>query len=73
MNKSLSKAQLNTEYIIEKIDSDNEELTKFLFTLGCYAGECVTAISIISKNIVISVKDARYSIDLDLADCIIVK
>lgn len=69
---NLANAQIDTEYIIKEVRTDDEELGHFLFTLGCYEGETVTVISVLSENYVISVKDARYSIDKDLAEAIIV-
>lgn len=66
------KAQINKEYIIKDVKTDDEEMKNFLFTLGCYAGEKITLLSILSENYVISVKDARYSIDKDLAEAIII-
>ncbi|MGL1893364.1 MAG: ferrous iron transport protein A [Spirochaetaceae bacterium] len=70
--KNLSEANINEEYIIRDIVSDDEELKNFLFTLGCFPGEPITIISILSENLVITVKDARYSIDTDLAEAIII-
>ncbi|WZL75063.1 FeoA family protein [Clostridiaceae bacterium 35-E11] len=70
--KNLSEAKVDVEYTIKGIVTDDEELKNFLFTLGCYEGEKVTVISVLAENYVISVKDARYSIDLDLAKAIIV-
>lgn len=69
---NLAKAQINKEYTVKKINTNDEEIKHFLFTLGCYEGETVTVLSILSENYVISVKDARYSIDKDLAEVIIV-
>lgn len=68
----LTKGSLNTEYIIKDIKTNDKELKNFLFTLGCYEGETVTLISILAENYVITVKDARYSIDQDLAEVIII-
>ncbi|WED29443.1 ferrous iron transport protein A [Vibrio sp. DW001] len=65
--KNLSEAKLNKEYEIKNIIPDDKEMVHFLFTLGCFKGESVTVISILSDTYVIAVKDARYSIDLDLA------
>lgn len=67
---TLSKAEINKEYIIRTIETNNDEIKDFLFTLGCYEGEEITVISVFADNYVISVKDARYSIDIDLAACI---
>ncbi|UGA56922.1 FeoA family protein [Vibrio sp. VB16] len=69
--KNLSEAKLNKEYEIKNVISDNKEMASFLSTLGCFKGESVTVISILSDTYVISVKDARYSIDLDLAKIVI--
>lgn len=59
-----------TEYIIKDIDTDDEELEDFLFSLGCYEGETITVISHIKGGCVVSIKDGRYTIDNDLADAI---
>lgn len=69
---SLAKVQINREYLIQDVRIDDEELKNFLFTLGCYEGEKVTVLSVLSANYIISVKDARYCIDKDLAAAIIV-
>ena len=58
------------EYIITRIESDDEELDAFLFSLGCYAGEKITVISHLKGGCVVSIKDGRYTIDNDLADAI---
>ncbi|MFI3231628.1 MAG: FeoA family protein [bacterium] len=68
----LTKAQQGTSYIISGINTDDEELNSFLFTLGCYIGEQITIISVISDSYVVVIKDARYTIDKNLAECIIV-
>jgi len=69
---NLAHGRINTEYTIKAIQTTDKELKDFLFTLGCYEGEPVTIISILSDNYVISVKDARYSIDKGLAEAIII-
>jgi Fe2+ transport system protein FeoA len=69
---NLSEAKVNVEYIIKSIETNDEEMKNFLFTLGCYEGEEITIISILADNYVISVKDARYSIDSELAKAIII-
>lgn len=70
--KNIAQGQTNTEYIIKDIKTNDEELKNFLLTLGCYEGETITLISILADNYVIAVKDARYSIDKDLAKAIII-
>lgn len=69
---NLANAELNKEYEIVRVNTQDEELENFLFTLGCYEGESITVLSVLGENFVISVKDARYSIDKDLAEAIIV-
>lgn len=68
----LVNAQEGTEYIIRNIETDDEELNAFLFSLGCYSGEPITVIAHRKGGCVISVKDARYNIDSQLAEAIIV-
>ena len=48
------------EYIIKTIDTDDEEMKSFLFTLGCYEGEPITIISRLKGGCVVSIKDSRY-------------
>ena len=47
-----------------------EELTSFLFSLGCYSGEPITVVSHLKGGCVVSIKDGRYNIDTDLAKAI---
>ena len=70
---NLWSAQLGKEYVIQRIETDDEELNAFLFSLGCYSGEPVTVISRRRGGCTVSVKDARYSIDNALAEAIIVQ
>ncbi|MBM4235916.1 MAG: ferrous iron transport protein A [Firmicutes bacterium] len=69
---NLSEAVINVPYIIKEVNTTDQNMKDFLFTLGCYEGETVTVISVLADNYVISVKDARYSIDKDLARTILV-
>lgn len=69
---SLFDAQLGVEYIIKDIRTDDEELNAFLFSLGCYSGEPITVVSRLKSGLMISIKDARYNIDKELADAIII-
>ena len=65
-------AELLKEYIISAIKTDDMELDAFLFSLGCYSGEPITVISRNKNNLIVSIKDSRYSIDSYLADSITV-
>ena len=58
------------EYIIKQINTDDEELNAFLFSLGCYVVEPVTVVSHLKGGCVVSIKDGRYNIDTDLAQAI---
>ena len=63
---NLWTAQEGKEYIIQRIETDDEELNAFLFSLGCYSGEPITVVSRRRGSCVVSVKDGRYSIDSQL-------
>lgn len=67
---TLKDAIEGEEYIIRKIETDDEELDAFLFSLGCYEGEAITVISRRRGGCTVSIKDARYSIDNQLAEAI---
>lgn len=69
---NLMKAEEGTEYIIQRIETDDEELDSFLFSLGCYSGEPITVISRRRGSCTVSVKDGRYSIDNQLAEAIVI-
>lgn len=67
---NLTDANEGEEYIVKDIVTDDEELNAFLFSLGCYSGEPITVISHRKGGCVVSIKDARYNIDNDLARAI---
>ena len=67
---TLLNATEGKEYIIRNIDTDDEELNAFLFSLGCYSGEPITVISHKRGSCIVSIKDARYNIDRHLAQAI---
>ena len=69
---TLKEAQRGVEYIVQSINTDDEELNSFLFTLGCYSGEPITVVSHRNGGCVVSIKDARYNIDYQLAEAIII-
>lgn len=70
---NLRIAEEGKEYIVKSIETDDEELDAFLFSLGCYSGEPVTVISHLKGGCVISIKDGRYTIDNDLAEAIVLE
>ena len=69
---SLADALEGKEYVIKQIVTDDEELDAFLFSLGCYSGETITVVSRRKSGCTVSIKDARYNIDNQLAEAIIV-
>ena len=69
---TLREAEEGKEYIIQKINTNDEELDAFLFSLGCYSGEAITVIAHRKGGCTVSIKDARYSIDTALAEAIVV-
>ncbi len=69
---NLTEAKEGKEYIVKDIQTDDEELNAFLFTLGCYSGEPITVVSRRKGGCVVSIKDGRYNIDNQLAEAIII-
>ncbi len=69
---NLMNAAEGREWIIRDIETKDEELNAFLFSLGCYTGEPITVVSRRKNNCVVSIKDGRYNIDNQLAAAILV-
>ena len=69
---NLKLAEIGKEYIIQRIETDDEELDAFLFSLGCYSDEPITVVSRRRGSCVVSIKDGRYNIDNQLAQAIII-
>ena len=67
---TLLSATEGKEYIIRSIETDDEELDAFLFSLGCYSGEPITVVSRRRGSCTVSIKDGRYTIDDQLAEAI---
>ena len=72
IHMNLLTAEEGKEYIIQRIDTKDEELNSFLFSLGCYSGEPITVVSRRRHSCTVSIKDGRYSIDDQLAEAILV-
>ena len=70
---TLLNAQEGKEYIVRRIDTEDEELNAFLFSLGCYSGEPITVVARRRRNLTVSIKDGRYNIDEQLAEAIVVE
>ena len=70
MKMNLNEADTGLEYVITGVDTEGDnEMESFLFSLGCYSGEKITVVDR-KKNLVVSIKDARYNIDPELASAI---
>jgi ferrous iron transport protein A len=69
---NLTAAVEGKEYIVQRIETDDEELDAFLFSLGCYAGEPITVVSRRRGGMTVSIKDGRYNIDNQLAEAILI-
>ena len=61
------------EYIVDSIETNDEELDAFLFSLGCYSGEPITVIARRRSGLTVSIKDGRYHVDRDLGGAIKIK
>lgn len=70
--RNLTDAPVGGSFIIKDLNTPDRSMRDFLFTLGCFRGERVTLISALPGNYIINVKDARYSIDADLARAILI-
>ena len=69
---TLNDAELGKEYIIKEVNTQgDDEMESFLFSLGCYSGEPITVVDK-KRNLVVSIKDARYNIDPELATAILI-
>ena len=58
--------------IVERVETGDEELNGFLFSLGCYSGEPISVICRRRSGCTVSIKDSRYNIDRQLAEAIVV-
>ena len=70
---NLKLAEIGREYRVLHINTSDDELNSFLFSLGCYEGEPRVVVSRRKSGSVIAIKDARYSIDNQLAEAILVR
>ena len=69
---NLKEAIEEKEYVIKAINTEDDELKAFLFSLGCYEGEKITVISNLKGSIIVSIKDGRYNLDNELAEAILI-
>ena len=69
---TLNDAVEGKEYVVKEIATNDDEMSAFLFSLGCYSGEPITVVERKRRNLVVSIKDARYNIDIELAKAILI-
>ena len=69
---NLMQAEEGKEYVVRSIETEDDELNSFLFTLGCYGGEPITVVSRRRSGCTVSIKDARYNMDKNLASAILI-
>ncbi len=69
---NLLEAEEGKEYIVKSIETEDEEMDAFLFSLGCFSGEAITVVSRKKGSCVVSIKDGRYNIDNQLAGAIFI-
>lgn len=70
---NLSNAELGREYLVGSVALEDDELSRFLFSLGCYSGEPITVISRKRRNCTVAIKNGRYNMDNRLAAAISVE
>ncbi len=70
---TLLDASLKQEYTIKSIETEDDELNSFLFSLGCYSGERITVVKQSKHSCIVLIKDARYNIDNHLAAAIAIE
>lgn len=70
---NLKDANAGETYIVEDINTDDEDLKAFLFSLGCYSGEPITVIAHLKGGCTVSIKDGRYNIDNGIAETVLIK
>ena len=68
----LREVEIGKEYTIKSVNTNDEELDAFLFTLGCFSGGTVTIIKRRKSSCIVAIKDGRYNIDNNLANAILV-
>lgn len=68
---TLRDAEVGKEYLVRQVETKDEELNAFLFSLGCYSGEPITVVRHLPGGSIVAIKDGRYSIDRRLAEAIL--
>lgn len=66
----LRDGQEGKDYRVVSVNTDDEELNAFLLSLGCYAGQIISLVTVRRSGCVVSIKDGRYNVDKFLAAAI---
>lgn len=53
---TLNDAVEGKEYVVKEIATNDDEMSAFLFSLGCYSGEPITVVARKRRNLVVSIK-----------------
>ncbi len=69
---TLKDALTGKEYMVDCVNTQDDEMDSFLFSLGCFSGEPVTVISRKRGSLIVAIKDGRYTIDNQLAEAILI-
>lgn len=69
---TLNELEVGNEVVVKDVNTNDEEMKSFLFSLGCYSGEPITVVTRKKRNLVVSIKEARYNIDDNLASAILI-
>jgi len=69
---TLKDAEVGKEYIVREMNTQDEEVNAFLFSLGCYSGEPITVVRRLKSGLIVAIKDGRYNIDNQLAEAIVI-
>ena len=67
---NLLQAKIGQEYIVSRVETEDEALNAFLFSLGCFSGEPITVIARRWSSCTVAIKDGRYNVDRQLAEAI---
>ena len=70
---NLRNAPIGKTCVIRTLETQDQALNAFLFSLGCYSGEPITLISRRRGGCTVSVKDGRYHMDNQLAEAIVLE
>ncbi|MBB6443949.1 FeoA family protein [Bacillus benzoevorans] len=68
----LTDAKIGQAVTVKGIEG-KEKIKNFLVSLGCFEGEPITLISILSGNYIVNIKDSRYAIEKKIAKSILVE